>query len=436
MNQLTIPYFIGKDKEGLYLTVPFTMPVNIESFTLSYEYERRPAVPVAVNNGKFTSTPEVNVIDLGLIDPTGKQVGASGSDKREITVSETEATPGYHPWPLTPGEWKIIVGAYHVDSQGVNVIYHLAFTFKHLRLLKGDLHTHTLASDGVLTAEELAQRALRHGLDFLAITDHNQMVTMDSLPHLPGITVIPGVEYTLFKAHANFIGSEQPYDEAFLTNDLEGIIGHYKSARERGALITINHPFEEICPFTIDLKSVPFDCIEIWNGPMRESNLRAVGLWHSLLVSGMKIPISAGSDFHRDSLFLFPGGPTICAFALSTSPADILNAVKQGHVYVIYAPNGPTLECNAGNAMLGDSVPFAKVKEMKIAITGLVPGDVVQVVTAQGTKSLVKASAPGYWEGIHTMDAPGFARVEIQRGFLPGLPLLPALISNPIYFDK
>jgi hypothetical protein len=34
------------------------------------------------------------------------------------------------------------------------------------------------------------------------------------------------------------------------------------------------------------------------------------------------------------------------------------------------------------------------------------------------------------------METPGFARMEIQRGFLPGLPLLPALISNPIYFDK
>ena len=434
--QLTFPYFIGKDKEGLYLTVPFTMPANVESFSLSYEYEYRPQIPVAVDNGKFTSTPEVNVIDLGLIDPAGKQVGASGSDKRKITISETDATPGYHPWPLTPGEWKIIVGAYHVAPQGVNITYHLNYTFKHLHLLKGDLHTHTLASDGVLTAEELTQRALRHGLDFLAITDHNQMVTADALPHLPGITVIPGVEYTLFKAHANFIGSEQPYDEAFLTNDMAGIIAHYQSARERGALITINHPFEEICPFTIDLKIVPFDCIEIWNGPMRESNLRAVGLWHNLLVQGMKVPISAGSDFHRDSLFLFPGGPTICVLTMSASPADILAAVKQGHAYVIYAPDGPTLDCTAADAKLGDSVPFSKVKEMKIAVTGLVPGDLVQVVTAQGAEPLVKASVPGYWEGNYLIDVPGFARVEILRAFLPGLPLLPALISNPIYFDK
>ena len=107
--ELTIPFFIGKDKEGAYLTVPFSMPDNIESFTLSYEYERRPPAPL---EGNFTALKEVNVIDLGLLDPAGKQVGASGSDKLEITVSETDATPGYHPWPLTPGEWKIIAGSW------------------------------------------------------------------------------------------------------------------------------------------------------------------------------------------------------------------------------------------------------------------------------------------------------------------------------------
>lgn len=433
---MTIPFFVGKDKEGTYLTVPFSMPADIETFTLSYEYERHPEVPVAVENGKFTSRPEVNIIDLGLIAPDGRQVGASGSDKREITLCETDATPGYRSSPLTAGEWKIILGAYHVAAQGVNVTYHLTFTPKHLRLLKGDLHTHTLASDGVLTASELAQRALRHGLDFLAITDHNQMVSADALPHLPGMTVIPGIEWTHYQGHANFIGSEKPYDEPFMTNDVEGMLARFNSARERGALITINHPFEEICPFKIDLKTIPFDCIEIWNGPMRESNLRTVGMWHSLLAAGMKIPISAGSDFHRDSLFLYPGGPTLCVFAMSASPTDILAAVKQGHAYAIFAPNGPTLECSAGDAMLGDSVSLSKTKEMHISVTGLVPGDVVQVATAQGSKPQVNATAQGNWEGMYKMEAPGFARVEIQRGFLPGLPLLPALISNPIYFDK
>jgi hypothetical protein len=35
-----------------------------------------------------------------------------------------------------------------------------------------------------------------------------------------------------------------------------------------------------------------------------------------------------------------------------------------------------------------------------------------------------------------SLDAPGFVRIEILRSFVPGLPLLPALISNPIYFEE
>ncbi len=38
--------------------------------------------------GIFTSQIEENIIDLGLLDPSGCQVGASGSDKLEIKISE------------------------------------------------------------------------------------------------------------------------------------------------------------------------------------------------------------------------------------------------------------------------------------------------------------------------------------------------------------
>jgi len=362
-------------------------------------------------------------------------VGASGSDNRTIQVSETYATPGYRPCHLVPGEWQILLGAYKVAPQGVSVTYELSFTPKSLRLFKGDLHVHTLASDGVLSVEELAQHARRHGLDFLAITDHNQMVSADSLPRQPGLTLIPGIEWTHYQGHANFLGADRPYDEPFFTNSLEEVQRRFQSARSRGAFISINHPFEEICPFQFDITSLAFDCLEIWNGPMRESNLRAVGFWHSLLMSGKKVPICGGSDYHRDHLFIMLGGPTTCVYAVSASPADILSGLRQGHVYITFAPNGPALEMTAGEALPGDSVPFSKVKEIQITISGLLGGDVLQVVTAQGTTPLLNAKTDGRFQGKFTMESPGFVRIEILRGFIPGLPLLPALISNPIYFD-
>jgi hypothetical protein len=244
ITQQTIQFFVGHEREGTYFTVPFTMPPNTESFSLSYRYERHHESAIRVENGSFTSRQEINIIDLGIIAPNGVQVGCSGADKAEIHIGETFATPGYRPYPLISGEWQILLGAYKVAPIGVTVVYDLSFTPKRLRLLKGDLHTHTLASDGVLTVEELARHALRHGLDFLAITDHNQMVTADSLPQLPGLTLIPGLEWTHFQGHANFLGVDRPYDEPFYTNTLEEMQARFNTAHARGALIVINHPFD------------------------------------------------------------------------------------------------------------------------------------------------------------------------------------------------
>ena len=119
----------------------------------------------------------------------------------------------------------------------------------------------------------------------------------------------------------------------FAANTQEEIRARFAIARERGALITLNHPFEEGCGFPLDFNTLPFDCLEVWNGPMRESNLRALGLWQSLLAAGKKIPICGGSDYHRDTPFIFLGGPTTCVYALSAGASDILAALRQGHGY-------------------------------------------------------------------------------------------------------
>jgi hypothetical protein len=434
-SKIQIPLFIEHARQGSYFTLPFILPEGIESFTLSYAYKRHRESEVQAGNGIFVSRTEINIIDLGLIAPDGTQVGTSGSDKLSISISETHATPGYHPHRLSPGEWQIIVGAYKVAEEGVDVLYELSLTSKHLRLLKGDLHTHTFASDGVLSIEELAHHAQLNGLDFLAITEHNQMVSTDTLLEHAYLTLIPGIEWTHYKGHANFLGVDQPYDEPFHANTIEEVQARFQSARDRGAFISINHPYDPVVPFQFDIASLPFDCLEVWNGPMRGSNLQSIGLWQRMLMEGRKVPICGGSDYHRDSLLLFPGGPATCVYALSASPSDILDALRLGHAFITYSASGPTLEMTAGEAMLGDSVRFSEVQQLEYTARGLMAGDVVQIVTTHGSEALVKAEANGEMRGVYTMPAPGFARIEILKSFLPGLPLLPALISNPIYFD-
>lgn len=84
---------------------------------------------------------------------------------------------------------------------------------------------------------------------------------------------------------------------------------------------------------------------------------------------------------------------------------------------------------------MGESVRWEDVHELRIQADGLLAGDVLRMVTGQRSDVLLQAPSDGSADLVHPMDAPGFARVEILRAFLPGLPMLPALLSNPIYFD-
>ena len=62
---------------------------------------------------------------------------------------------------------------------------------------RADLHTHTTASDGLLTPAGVVQRAYGAGLAAVAITDHDTMAGIEEAlqeGQRIGITVVPGVE--------------------------------------------------------------------------------------------------------------------------------------------------------------------------------------------------------------------------------------------------
>jgi DNA polymerase (family 10) len=101
--------------------------------------------------------------------------------------------------------------------------------------LRGDLHMHTIASDGRNTIEQMAQAALARGYEYIAITDHSAThgfgdhVAPDELKRqiervaevnarLDGITVLAGTE-------TNILPSGAPdYDEDLLAQ-LDWVIG-------------------------------------------------------------------------------------------------------------------------------------------------------------------------------------------------------------------
>ena len=435
MQTKNLTHHISADQQGLYLLVPFEMPSSTDSIEIEYTYPYNQGQSVDVESGQFISRQRVNRIDLGLIAPDGSQVGASGSSRDHIFVSTTEATPGYQPHPLNAGTWQIMLGAYVVSPDGVDVHLSLRFTPKIRRWLKGDLHTHTLASDGLLPLDHLARHAREHGLDFIAVTDHNQPVRRASFPKIPGLTIIPGLEWTHYKGHSNFWGVEEPYQGAFFTNTDEEVQSKFQQARLNGAIISINHPLESSFGFRFDLNMLEYDTIEVWNGPMRPKNIETIAWWDQMLKAGKRKVAVCGSDYHEDTIFQRLANPTINVLAWSRSEKDILSAVESGHSYFTFSPTSLQVEFDVEGATYGVIKPWRAGMEAQLHAISLETGDQIRLIDQDGDRILLTAPASGDWQTIIPVEKPGYIRVEVWRSFYAGLPMLPALITNPIWFD-
>ena len=113
--------------------------------------------------------------------------------------------------------------------------------------LKGAYHLHTIYSDGIRTPEEIAERALRAGLDFIIITDHGNP-NRKSLNHqgwMKGILVIAGSEVSVREGHFVALGFKIPENKI-------SIIAKYamRQIRKLGGFSIIAHPYNMRNPWT------------------------------------------------------------------------------------------------------------------------------------------------------------------------------------------
>lgn len=88
-----------------------------------------------------------------------------------------------------------------------------------------DLHCHSTASDGVLTPVALVQRAIGQGVDFLALTDHDELGGLPDARQAArtgGMQLVPGVEVSITwsKATVHIVGLHVDPDDALLVQGL------------------------------------------------------------------------------------------------------------------------------------------------------------------------------------------------------------------------
>lgn len=221
---------------------------------------------------------------------------------------------------------------------------------------RGNLHTHSDLSDGVLPPEEVCRRYKAEGYDFIALTDHfighfNYPIA-DTAPYRDdSFTTIPGAEL-----HSGAMENGElwhilavglPSD--FAPSNTPGFVpiadqetGPQIAARARaaGAFVTIAHP--QWSGMTMeDARSITAaHAVEIYNHGCAVECDRADGAFYAdlLMSEGRDVTLIATDDAHFAAPDHFGGWVMVKAEA--NDPDLLLEALKRGD---FYASTGPEL---------------------------------------------------------------------------------------------
>jgi hypothetical protein len=247
---------------------------------------------------------------------------------------------------------------------------------------------------------------------------------------------MPGVEWTHYKGHVNMLGVKKAYDGAYYTNTIEETREKLESARKKGAIISINHPFCPNCGFKWGLENVEYDCIEIWNGPMKKADLDCIQWWHGELCKGRKIPVVGGSDFHRYATGSGIGMPATCLYAMSKAPTDIYAAIRNGNGFVTFEPEGPAVFAECGGKILGETAEYKPGLKIVFEFSKLRRGDIVKIISDKQVEEILCNSDMKKFTHEEFAGDVMFYRVEVHRRYAEGFPSIPVLISNPVYITR
>jgi hypothetical protein len=333
------------------------------------------------------------VLDLGCLGPEGFR-GWSGGARSSFLVSSAGATAGYLPGEISPGLWQVIIGVHRVPAEGVRFEMTAELTGGSVpagwlvdafaadgatlsdeagltssaafapsagaaRLavpvpadrparralpaasgrtwLAGDLHAHTVHSDGAMSVPELAAFAVTRGLDFVAVTDHNTVSQHASLPGISaryGVTLVPGQEVTTARGHAGVLG-----DTGWI--DFRSSADSWLAAAERGGgLMSVNHPFAGDVSWLHSMARRP-PLLEVWHWSWLDPSWTTPFSWWQAW-DPAAIPVG-GSDWHREGSDAPLGTPTTWVESADFGVDAILEALAAGRVAITASREGPVL---------------------------------------------------------------------------------------------
>ncbi len=229
------------------------------------------------------------------------------------------------------------------------------------RWYKGNTHTHTLNSDGDSTPDDVVRWYREHGYQFLVLTDHNFLTSVDGLNALHGADekylVIRGEEVTSRAGdkpiHVNGLDVARRVEPPTGASVGEVLQRAVDGIRGASGVPHINHPNFQWALTGEDLQQVRNNRLfEIFNGHPQVNNEGGGGVpgmeevWDRLLTNGSQVYGIAVDDAHHfkrpgDPLASGPGRGWVMVRAARLEAKALLEALERGD---FYASTGVVLE--------------------------------------------------------------------------------------------
>jgi hypothetical protein len=450
--------FNGRFNFGIdqWAYAPFDVPAGTQRIDVTTSHEQFSVLGIGRN-----------VLDLGIFGPAGHDLGNvegfrgwSGGARAGFMLSAVNATPGYLAGPIDPGRWALALGPVVLNPLGMN--WHAQITLTRgvqpslrparsaspaARLdrrpgwYRGDLHTHTVHSDGKRQLAEMAASARSAGLDFLVSTDHNTNSANRAwaAPEFDDLVVIAGEEVTTRHGHWLAVGLPSGGWADWRYGPRDGVFATYAArVRADGGLVVAAHPSVPLpgCAWEFGYRDV--DAMEVWNGLWNVDDELSLRIWHQLLRQGRRIAAVGGSDSHASTQPV--GKPQTVVYAQSLGAEDLVEGLRRGRCYVaessgvslvLKAIGGDGAAAEPGEALTVDP-------DTPLTITAEVSGAAASslaIITDGGCVGRVKTDDCGAaklrW-GCMAGEAQ-FARVEVRRRST--FPSMVAL-SNPVWLQR
>lgn len=218
---------------------------------------------------------------------------------------------------------------------------------------KGNTHTHTLNSDGDTAPDDVVRWYREHGYQFLVLSDHNVLTSVDGLNALLGaderFLVIRGEEITdRFETkpiHINGLNLDSLVPPQGGGSVQETVQRNVDAIRAANGVPHVNHPNFGWAISADELARVRNNrLLEIFNGHPQVNNVGGGGspgleqMWDTILSRGILLYGIAVDDAHHfkrpwDAESSRPGQGWIYVRAERLTPSAILEAMEGGDFY-------------------------------------------------------------------------------------------------------